>query len=495
MKIKDLIRVVVIKTNPYWPFSIINKTPYYLAILVFIRVFKKFPEIKSIYLRHGLIEANWIPAISDIDFTLIIDSNLKLEDEYYFLKSFWKKYHQLKKLFPMLGEIDILNDENIESWTKLTSRGYDSKNWRLIYGVQTAKSNYISYPVRLAIDSLNYSLTYYIEYFLVKFYKHKLPRYLVLKELKRLVFKILQYSNNSNWQNNHNTIDTEKLCNKAEMLCCIINRLEQITKDLIPSIIQTNLKENDNKWLDDIDFYNATFDPQTFELNKLNSCSEAIEGVVLSNKNNFIVLKDNLDASIKKDCVDKIRHVFEKQDTIPIIASSSTFKYVLWFYNPFIYIGLMDKRSVPLGTDLLLDIQPPNKYFFVKSLIEQTINVLTFPQRYKTIFPESPVWHLGKDLDDMLERSLFLKLYLEKGVIKPRYDEYITEYKEHYPDYYIRIRELKKHTDNTGNGSLSIRWFRLFKDMTKDIHNSISTSNVLDNLFRTDLSDVVNRNV
>ncbi len=490
MKIKNLVRIVVIKTNPYWPFSILNKLPYYAAIIVFIRVFKRFHEIKSIYLRHGLIKKNWIPALSDIDLTLIINSNLKLEEEYCFLKSFWRKFYLIKKLFPMLGEIDILNDEHIKSWTKLTIRGYDSRKWKLIYGVQTVKRNYIVNTNRLALDSFNDSLTNYIEYFLVKFYKHELPHYLVLKELKRLVFKILRNFLNTNINNNEKTIDTVKFSNKAEMLCCIIKSLEEVTHDLSPPAIPTDLSRNDNKWLGDIDFYNVAFDDQAFDLNKLASYSEAIEGVFFSKENNFIVLKDGLDASIIRGCVEAIRHIFAKQDTLPIIVINNTFKYMLRIYNPYVYIGLIGKRAVPVGIDLLPDITPPEKYFFIKYMVEQTINVLTFPQRHSTIFPQSADWFSGQELESMLERSLILKLYLEKGVIKPQYNEYLTEYRKYYPHHYKKIRELKTYAYSIKNGVLSQEWFRLLKGMANDIHNAISTSNILDNLFNTDQSDV-----
>ncbi len=53
---------------------------------------------------------NWIPAVSDIDLTVIIDGSLTELQEYNFLKSFWKKFERLKKIFPMIGEVDIMNE-------------------------------------------------------------------------------------------------------------------------------------------------------------------------------------------------------------------------------------------------------------------------------------------------------------------------------------------------------------------------------------------------
>lgn len=55
MKIKDIVRTVVTETNSYWPFSGLNKLPYYLAIKAFIQHCKKFPEIKSVSRRSKKI--------------------------------------------------------------------------------------------------------------------------------------------------------------------------------------------------------------------------------------------------------------------------------------------------------------------------------------------------------------------------------------------------------------------------------------------------------
>jgi hypothetical protein len=84
MEVKELVRFLIVKSNPYGPFSTLNKMPYYIAIKGFIQICKRFPEIKSIYLRHGLAEGNWVPGISDIDLTVVIDSDLTVEEEFDF---------------------------------------------------------------------------------------------------------------------------------------------------------------------------------------------------------------------------------------------------------------------------------------------------------------------------------------------------------------------------------------------------------------------------
>ena len=68
-------------------------------------------------------EREWVPALSDIDLTIVIDDALRLDEEYAFLHSFWKAHKRLKRLFPMLGEIEIFNVSELRSFVSLGSWG------------------------------------------------------------------------------------------------------------------------------------------------------------------------------------------------------------------------------------------------------------------------------------------------------------------------------------------------------------------------------------
>jgi hypothetical protein len=483
MKIKDLVRIVVIKTNPCWPFSSLNRLPYYLAIKSFVRLCKKFPEIKSVYLRHGLIQQNWVSGISDIDLTIVIDSKLTVEKEFYFLNSFWKNYDQLKKLFPMLGEIDILNEEHIGSWTKFGMQGYESSNWRLVYGTETVKSNYIVDPKRLAIDSLNYALTCYLGYFLRKFYKQEQPHYITLKELHRLVFKILRYTDYFTIQSSNKYKTEGRFADKTDMLCCILNGLEKRIQHFIPPDNPAALRRDAKDWLNGIS-QKVAFDDHISDMKELASQYATLEGIFMSYRRNFIVLKNGLSTAVMKDHIDTIRQVFVQKIAMPVIASSCIFEYILRFYDPFLYTNLISYGKIVNGKDLLSEIQSPDMYIFIKKVIEQTTNVLTFPQSRALISPSSRNWILERELESMVERSLFVKLYLEKGIIKPLYSELLDETQKHYPDDYKKLNELKKNTSCSRDGSLIREAFSLLKGIANDIHKSISTSSVVDNLFK-----------
>ena len=483
MKIGEIIRVAVIKTNPYWPFSVLNKIPYYVAIKVFIISCKKFPQIKSVYLRHGLTESKWVPGLSDIDLTVIIDSKLDSEQEYYFLKSFWKRFHSLKKFFPIIGEVDIIDDEKIDSWTKFTIRGYESRFWKLIYGSETVKSNYIVNQERLALDSLNHAITNYTGQFLPKFYSNEKPKYLLSEELHRLTDKIRRYSTKYDSKFNGNKFNHGKLNSQIDMICCIIKVLEENVKNLI-TLNKSNIKKQEKNMRNN--FNGSSFDNRTIDSSKLDSCYGEIECMLFSNQRNFIILKDDLDPSTIKHCLEAIQEVLSENNNRPIIISYSTFNYMIRYHNPYTYEHLKKSRRIIFGKDLLTEVEEPYDKHFIKSMLDQVINVLPYPQSYTLFSTMSDNWLKDMKMDMYLDRFLFLKLFLEKAITKQEHKEFIGECQKQYPNYYKNIDELKNNPDKSGNCSYSIEWFRLLKDMANDIHSSLCYSRISLRLFKTE---------
>ena len=115
MNFKTLLRMAVLKTNAHWPFSLLNPMPYSWAIRQFVKACQHFPEIRSVYLRHALLQGQWTPGLSDIDLTVIIDQRVARAEEFAFLAAFWKRIGLLQRVFPMLGEIQILSEAHLDS--------------------------------------------------------------------------------------------------------------------------------------------------------------------------------------------------------------------------------------------------------------------------------------------------------------------------------------------------------------------------------------------
>jgi hypothetical protein len=477
MKIRDIVRTAVIKTNPYWPFSTMNGLPYYLAIKAFVRLCNRFPEIKSVYLRSGLVEGNWVPALSDIDFTVITDSRLGLEEEFLFLRSFWEGFASLKKLFPMLGEIDVLNDEHIGSWTQFGLPGYCARNWRLVYGVETLKNNYVLEPLRFKIDCINYALNYafwfYRGYFVGTLFRKDESSYLVSQDLKRLASKISRSLDYIGYTDGKKQGSEARLDNKTDMLCCILNDLEKSIAYVTASS-PGSIRNNNEAWLGNVDtYYHEPIRADALDMNASASWSETIESITLDYHSRvFLIVKNGFDATALTKCIDSARAMLGPLAGMPVIASPWIFNYMLRYYEPFKYLGFMRRRRVVLGKDLLRSIQPPDRDAFVNYLFGQTPNVLTFPQGRTFISSQTPDRFLERQFESMLERSLLLKLYLEKGVVQPLYDELLAECQKHYQGEFIQWGALK---ENKG-AIVHQEWFRLLKGIVNDVQSCLTNS-------------------
>jgi hypothetical protein len=470
MKVRDIVRTAILRTNPYWPFSNLNKVPYDLAVKAFVRLSKRFPQIKSVYLRHGLTEENWIPGLSDIDLALIIDSKLNMDEEFSFLNSFWKNHDRIKKLFPMIGEIEILNEEHIKSWRQFEMPGYRSLSWKLVYGIETRKNHVTVNPKQLGVDSVNYALRFYLGYFLDRFDPKEESPYLALQDLKRVFFKILRSLNQMNTDDGKEGTVPEAPNNKTDMLFLVLKGLEDGIRFITTSESDSN--KTDKTWLADVDSRNnVLFENREFDIGASVSWDKAVQSIILNyDRRIFIILNDELDAPAMKRCIAAIRRVFAQEKKMPVIASSKLFKYMLRYYDPFEYTRLIGYRIVAYGKDVVSEIQPPKKSSFVSYLLRETPTTLTFPQSHTLISPPSSNWWSGRDLDVVLNKSLFLKLYLEKGVIRPWHNELLTECQKHYPELFMKWRAL----GDTRGETIGREWFRLLKGIANDVHSCLA---------------------
>ena len=131
---RDLLRTVVLKTNPYPPFRQCNRWPYRLAIERVGRAFCSLPALKALYLRHGLASSSWIAGLSDIDFTVVLKPELSAKQEFDILYNLRARYRRIQRWFPMLGELDVLSEEDLTRWISLTNSTPFPRSWTLLHG-------------------------------------------------------------------------------------------------------------------------------------------------------------------------------------------------------------------------------------------------------------------------------------------------------------------------------------------------------------------------
>lgn len=143
---RDDLQSLVLRTNRWFPFRYTNRWPYALALKSMVCLVSAHPQVRSLYLRHGLTSARWIPGLSDIDLSVIVESDLPPQREFDLIDSLRRDYDRLGKWFPMLGELEILSEDDLNPWLRATSEAPAPRAWTLLWGSPTFAAGADSSP-------------------------------------------------------------------------------------------------------------------------------------------------------------------------------------------------------------------------------------------------------------------------------------------------------------------------------------------------------------
>jgi hypothetical protein len=133
--IRRSLREVVLRTNRFGPFQYGYGAIYRLAVECFLHyVARSRPMVRSVYLRRSQNGQKWVPGLSDIDLTIVLDAPSSSEEQYRLLEDFWQAHSRLKSMFPMFGEVEVLAQNEFGTWLANTSYGPGRRPWELIYG-------------------------------------------------------------------------------------------------------------------------------------------------------------------------------------------------------------------------------------------------------------------------------------------------------------------------------------------------------------------------
>jgi len=313
-------------------------------------------------------------------------------------------------------------------------------------------------------------MTNYLEYFIPKFFSEGNPEFITSAELSRLSSKILKYAGSPF---NRNTSKQTGSKRRAELFYSVFKGLESSVRNIKLPAFSGEKDFKQDSFLTDVNTNEFNSEDQKIDLSKLNKCRDKIDSFIVSFTIKFIILKEEIKPEETIDCIDTIQKVFNKQKIKPIILSFAIFEYYLRIYNPFIYSQLLDGREVLFGEDLFLKVKQPDYYFYRKSLIEETSNVLLFPQK-KSLFLQNSIRHfIQNGFNSKVKRGLFLKLYLEKSILEPGFNRCFDECKKSYPQYVQQINDIINNYNLVNEDQLSFNTYNLLKNFSSDINKSL----------------------
>ncbi len=428
---RELLQIAVLKTNPVFPFSRLNRAPYWLALNRFEHLCERFPEIQGVYVRHGITQSGWVPGISDIDLTVCYARGRAAEEEYRFISSFRQSAAELRRIFPMLADVEVLDGELLPSLTRFGIRSLGVADWKVLAGSPPVVS-----PSRTGNgrDRLEDAVCRYFEYLLPWYTAPE--TYLGCQRMARVASRILRYA-------------------PADL------RETPASTPAEPALLVTRVLLALEKWI-------LREEPREW-----NGAGADGESVLCREEICLLVLgPERDDASVRRAI---IRHRNNFPGKQVRVVTGRLLNYWLREWQPRQYYDWREYAELLNGPDVLAQIAPPEEKAHLTSLLNMTHQVLTFPQREDVLLQARREWFAAEAFRWMAIRGWYLRLYLETGFYSTAFEE-VMEHAQHcYPDAFRELQSIRQAGSAGGApmDELRFRAFRLLKETAEAVHRAL----------------------
>jgi len=452
---RQLLRTCVLKTNAYWPFRQCSRATYAAAIKAFLIMLRGSKQIADIYLRNGMTESGWIPGLSDIDLILVLRNNLSEEQEYDFLASFWKAYQSLRFCFPMLGEVDILDESAFAPWLAHSSLSPEKRGWILLHGRGEAD---------LAFDgcsgwrrrALNNAICIYLDLFVPCFampdsFTHRLD----LQRRARKILRLLQPIFAEAGQTTEFGPYTDPIDLMANVLVALEKAVALVASESGPeheaSAWQVNESNRD-------------------EPLPIPPCAQYIRSVViLKDRKVWMLLKDGLERREIHRVILACQGSWQSSYEAPVVVPFSLFAHIVRDYYPYDYSNLQRHRQVAFGTDPLSDIAPPDRARFVNHAMDHIPNALKYAGS-EELFALGGNKHL-LPFESSLNRALSVRLLLGDDWTRPDWKDVVAQCRAAFPECFRMLEDINNEIKSGRRKSARETSFRLFRPIATSIQD------------------------
>jgi hypothetical protein len=384
--LQDLLQTAALKTNRVFPFSVLNRAPYWLAIDCFLRVCRKFPEIRGVYLRHGMAEGNWVPGISDIDLTVTLQAGLSTEDEFRCLTALREKHAGLRRVFPMLTDIAILREDHLDAWTRFGIQGFEAARWKPLLGTRPCCGRRGPADSRDAVDDALYR---FFDRMLAWYFEPGPFSYLRLQRMKRVAARIFRHA-------------PVRFCEAGDPARLVAHVLVEL-----------------DRWIGDTE-------------NRAGDETEE-EAVMVRGEVCLVVPGGHPDEETVAECLHRIRDRAGNGMRIRV-ATIRMLRYWLQIWRPQQHHDWVTGAKTVRGPNVLEHIGPGTEGAFVRSLLNTVSSVLPLP-RFSAFAAEA--------FRSLAVRGWSLRLYLEKGIHFARPAETMRELRRHYPASVEKLAKIQ----------------------------------------------------
>ncbi len=424
---RALLQTAIVTSNPVFPFRHLNRLPYRLALHLFVRNCRSMPEIRGVYLRHGMAQGDWIPGISDIDLTVTVRKGLTLEEEFRVLTGFWRRQAGLRRWFPMLSDVLILSEDELDAWGRFGIWGYQMRDWNCLLGAPPACSYR---EAGLQKDALDDALYRYFDRLLAWYFEPHTE--LNCQRMRRVATRIFR----------HAPVELRTPEDPALLVARTLIGLE--------------------RWIAQVEETGATAE----------GGAGAEESVIVHH--DFYLVVPGLDG---KEDRNEDREAALRQRLLQLreeapkgkrvrFATRGLVQYWLRIWNPRQHQDWLTDSEIVLGKNVVREIGPPDEEAGIRSLLNSASLVLGFPQLEEVILQKRAAWFAGSAFHSMVERGCLLRMYLETGKQWLRHAHGLRAMRREHPAVEQELEEIRKLASAEGCDLVAIRLraFRLLKE-------------------------------
>ncbi len=415
---RQTLQKIVLAVNQ-WPLGLhFTRVPYYVAVRALGWMLKKYPLMLSAYARNSFALGSWTPGRSDIDLTLILRADESLQSEFITLNRFWNAYASLQRWFPMLGEVEILNQAHFEAWMQFSITGFEARHWICIYGTDVDRSGYRGGEEQRKYDRLSHAISIYCHQ-MVPVIRSAHP-----DSLLRYTQKILRYLDAP-----ADAATTDKLAGmtREELQATVVRKLES-------SLPQQNAwsQQGPDLELNRLLGINVAAvvqkGPEPALLSRDALVIKELSAVVRSPSDHtrgYYIPREHLDLESLARCI----AVANADDGTAVVMPRSLLLHYLQFVDPLEYLALLQNRMILWGCDPLAHAQPWPERVFNEAVCASCVHILTLPYRREVARQTQEQFrHM------LLGWVLRMTHYFQEGVMEFDYDRLIASWQQLHPD-------------------------------------------------------------
>ena len=298
--------------------------------------------IAGIYARNSYALGTWVPGVSDIDLTIILREPTVTE-----ISELHVRYDRLRMRFPMLGEVEMLDESHAPAWTSHAITGLESKHWLRLAGEHRMQCCY-SGDERL--DRLRHAVGIYRYNLLPLFWQPKLDR----MTLARLAAKLFR-----------------QLGKRMPLTADPVAVLTACLKHLSSEVASFQLP-GDGSPLDYARLMDDRALPQRREL---------VSHLPPNNGDCVALLGPSNESTPRYQLVRSDVAALDCNGVKTIVMDINVFRFYLSFVEPLEYLTLLRERTVFYGADPFSPPIPLMEQAFVGSVKHYAVQMLTCPYR------------------------------------------------------------------------------------------------------------------